>query len=38
MAQQNSSEEVDLGYLFKKINDFFKRFIKSYFLDPCIFS
>lgn len=32
MAQQNSSEEIDLGYLFKKSNDFLKSVIRSLFL------
>ena len=32
MAQQNSSEEVDLGYLFKKMGNLFKKFIKLIFL------
>ncbi len=29
MAQQNSSEEVDLGYLLKKSNDIFKGFARA---------
>lgn len=32
MAQQNSSEEIDIGYLFKKSNDFFKSVVRSLFL------
>ena len=32
MAQQNSSEEIDLGYLFKKMGNLFKKFIKLIFL------
>lgn len=32
MAQQNSSEEVDLGYLLKKSNDFFKSMVRNLFL------
>lgn len=32
MAQQNSSEEVDLGYLFKKSNDFLKGIVRGLFL------
>lgn len=32
MTQQNSSEEIDLGYLFKKSNDFLKSVIRSLFL------
>lgn len=32
MAQQHSSEEVDLGYLFRSIGDFFKRMVKLLFL------
>lgn len=32
MAQQNSSEEVDLGYLFKKMGNLFKKFVKLIFL------
>ncbi|MGB3345309.1 MAG: hypothetical protein WBA61_15475 [Aequorivita sp.] len=31
MAQKNSSEEIDLGYIFKKSNDFFKSIIRSLF-------
>ncbi|SRX52617.1 hypothetical protein [Aequorivita sp. CIP111184] len=31
MAQQNSSEEVDLGYLFRKSNNFFKHLAKALF-------
>ena len=31
MSQQNSSEEIDLGYLFKKSNDFFKSIIRGLF-------
>ena len=31
MAQENMSEEIDLGYLFKKTNDFFKGVIRSFF-------
>jgi len=31
MAQQNTSEEIDLGYIFKKSNDFFKRIVRSFF-------
>lgn len=32
MAQQNSSEEVDLSYMFKSIGGFFKRLVKLLFL------
>ncbi|HLV51988.1 MAG TPA: hypothetical protein VKY44_08545 [Flavobacterium sp.] len=32
MAQQSSSEEVDLGYLFKKSNDFLKGIVRGLFL------
>lgn len=32
MTQQNSSEEIDLGYLFKKIDGFFRKLIKALFL------
>ena len=32
MGQNNTSEEIDLGYLFKKSNDFFKSVIRSFFL------
>src|SRR5690606_10205246 len=32
MAQQNSSEEVDLGYLFKSIGEFFKKLARLLFL------
>ncbi len=32
MAQQNSSEEVDLGYLFKSIGDFLRKLVKLLFL------
>ncbi|WP_417371525.1 DUF2273 domain-containing protein [Gelidibacter japonicus] len=32
MAQQNSSEEVDLGYLFRSIGGFFKKIAKLLFL------
>jgi len=32
MAQQNSSEEIDLGYLFKKSNDFLKGIVRGLFL------
>lgn len=32
MAQHNSSEEIDLGYLLKKFNDFFKSAVRSFFL------
>lgn len=32
MAQHNSSEEVDLGYMFKSIGDFFKKLVKLLFL------
>ncbi|WP_410006583.1 hypothetical protein [Aequorivita nionensis] len=32
MAQQHSSEEVDLGYLFRSIGGFFKKLIKLLFL------
>src|SRR5690554_1660503 len=32
MAQQNSSEEVDLGYLFKSVGDFFRKLVKLFFL------
>lgn len=31
MAQQSSSEEIDLGYLFKKSNDFFKSLVRAFF-------
>ena len=31
MAQQNSSEEIDLGYLFRKSNDFFRSVIRTLF-------
>lgn len=32
MAEQNSSEEIDLGYLFRKSNDFLKSVVRSLFL------
>lgn len=32
MAEQNTSEEVDLGYLFKSIGGFFKNLVKLLFL------
>lgn len=32
MAQQNSSEEVDLGYLLKSIGGFFKKILRALFL------
>lgn len=32
MAQQNPSEEVDLGYLFKSIGGFSKKIVKLLFL------
>jgi uncharacterized membrane protein len=32
MAQDNTSEEVDLGYLFKKFNDILKSIVRSFFL------
>src|SRR5690554_4957628 len=31
MAQQNTSEEIDLGYLFKKSNDFIRSFVRAIF-------
>lgn len=31
MAQQNTSEEIDLGYLFKKSNDFIKKIVRGLF-------
>ena len=31
MAQQNSSEEIDLGYLLKKSNDVFKSIARGIF-------
>src|SRR5690554_3746559 len=31
MAQQNSSEEIDLGYLFKKLNDFTRNITRTLF-------
>src|SRR5690554_5483040 len=31
MTQQNSSEEIDLGYLFKKSNHFFKSIVRALF-------
>ncbi len=32
MAQQNSSEEIDLGFMFKSIGGFFKKIVKLFFL------
>ncbi len=32
MAQQNSSEEIDLGYLIRKSNNFFKSIVRGFFL------
>ena len=32
MAQRDSSEEVDLGYLFRSVGDFFKRLVRLLFL------
>lgn len=32
MTEQNSSEEIDLGYLFKKANDFFRKVARGLFL------
>lgn len=32
MAQQESTEEIDLGYIFRKSNNFFKRIIRGFFL------
>lgn len=32
MAQQNTSEEVDLGYLFQSVGGFFKKLVKLLFL------
>ena len=32
MAQQNTSEEIDLGYLLEKFNDFSKSLVRSLFL------
>lgn len=31
MAQHHTSEEIDLRYIFKKSNDFFKRIVRSFF-------
>ena len=31
MSQQNTSEEIDLGYIFKRSNDFFKSIIRGFF-------
>lgn len=31
MAQQNTSEEIDLGYIFKKFNDFLKSVVRAFF-------
>ena len=32
MSQQNTSEVIDLGYIFKRSNDFFKSIIRGFFL------
>lgn len=32
MAEDNTSEEIDLGYLFRKISDFFKKVVRTMFL------
>lgn len=37
MEKNSSSEEIDLGYLFKKSNDFFKSLIRSFFLAIAFF-
>ncbi|KJJ38656.1 hypothetical protein [Aequorivita vladivostokensis] len=37
MAQHNSSEEVDLGYLLKKSNDFLKSIVRGFFMIVAFF-
>lgn len=32
MSPQDTSEEIDLGYIFKKSNDFFKKMVRGFFL------
>ena len=37
MSTQNTSEEIDLGYIFKKSNDFFKSLLRLFFLIVAFF-